>query len=331
MRGFALFTVIFATAVCSRADSTNFLERFSPHFSTNTKILWRAPTEHLPKSLWIYKRLPPQPFSASVVSNAVLLASLPNEVFPKPSTNAFFIWSDLNPCGMRFDSFCIDPGRATISFCSTNQNLSTNDVADDKTVTRWALEYAARFGLKREDLVAENVHAVSNAVGRSETLTNGVCAHRILLARKINGVGFWSDGNNETEGFSIEFGGHGQIRSFSFVWPDLKPALKSLTASPREIIRCIREQSVLVLPDNQPNYFGRIKMLTKAKTFTVIKITPFYLDGVLGEIPPNDAPAKFVTPIAELKAVANFGNSNVAVRLLSPIITSEVDGLLKAE
>ena len=116
MKAFALLIAVFLTAICSHADSTNFLARFSPYFSTDTKILWQVPTNRLPKSFWIYKRLPAQPFSASVISNAVMLASLQDKGFPKPSTNTFFIWSAPDPCGVRFDVFSIQPASGTSSF-----------------------------------------------------------------------------------------------------------------------------------------------------------------------------------------------------------------------
>jgi hypothetical protein len=331
MKAFAFFTAIFATTFSSFAESTNSLERFSPHLSTNTEIQWQAPTNRLPKSFWIYKRLPPRPFSASVISNAVILASLQDKGFPKPSTNAFFIWSAPNPCGMSFSIFSIQPASTTISFSSPNQNLSTDNVPDDETVTKRAFECAARFGLDQAHLIPKNVYSSSNAAGCEETLTNGICARGIFLSRKLDGVGFFGDANNGSEGFSIEFGSRGQIRSFSFVWPNLEPDQKSLAASPKEIIRYIREHKVMVLPDDEPNYFGRIKMLAKAKAFTITKIMPCYGEGVFGEVPTNDVPPEFVTPIAELEAVAEFGNSNATVRLLSPIISSEVNRLLKAK
>ena len=72
-------------------------------------------------------------------------------------------------------------------------------------------------------------------------------------------------------------------------------------------------------------------MLAKAKAFTITNITPYYGEGVFGEVPTNDVPPEFVTPFAELEAVAEFGNSNATVRLLSPIISSEVNRLLKAK
>lgn len=75
---------------------------------------------------------------------------------------------------------------------------------------------------------------------------------RNFLSRKLDGVSFFGDANNGSEGFSIEFGSHGQIRSFSFVWPNLEPDQMSLTTSPKEIIRCIWEHNVIVLPDDKP-------------------------------------------------------------------------------
>jgi hypothetical protein len=68
--------------------------------------------------------------------------------------------------------------------------------------------------------------------------------------------------------------------------------------------------------------------LANAQTFTITKITPYYSEGIFGEVPTNDMPPKFVTPLAELEAVADFGNSNTTVRLLSPILSSEVSRLL---
>jgi hypothetical protein len=328
MKVFAFLTAILVTAFPSFASSTNSLENFSPHFPTNTEILCQAPTKLLPKDFWIYKRLPPRPFSASVISNAVVLASLQDKGFPKPSTNAFFIWSAPNPCGMGFSIFSIQPASTTITFLSPNQNLSTNKIPDAETVTKRAFECAARFGLDQAYLVAKNVYASSNAVGCDQTLTNGICARGIFLSRKLDGISFWGDANNGADGFSIKFGSRGQIRSFSLIWPNLKRDKQCQTASPEEIIRCIREHKVIVLPDDEPNYFGRIKNLAQAATFTITKITPYYSEGVFGEVPTNDVPPELITPIAELEAVADFGNANTTVRLVSPVLSSDVTRLV---
>jgi hypothetical protein len=69
------------------------LEDISPHFSTNTEIIWDVPTNALPKGFRVYKRLP-RVFSATTISNAVVLASFQSKGFPTPSTNQIVIWAD---------------------------------------------------------------------------------------------------------------------------------------------------------------------------------------------------------------------------------------------
>jgi len=332
MKVFAIFATIVTMAFSCFADTsyTSSPEKYNPQFSTNTPIIWQAPTNNLPKSFWIYKRLPPRPFLALVISNAVVLASLQDKGFPKPSTNAYFIWSAPNPCGMGYSIFSIQPSSTTISFSSPKQNLSTNNIPDDETVTKRAFECAAQFGLNRTHLIPKNVYSSSNAAGCDETLTNGVCARGIFLSRKLDGVGFYGDANNGADGFSIEFGSRRQIRSFSFVWPNLEHDQNSSTASPQQIIGCIRGHKIIVMPNpDEETYFQRVESLAKAKTFTITKIVPYYGEGIFGEVPTNDMPPELVAPFAELEAVAGFGNSNVTVRLLSPILSSEVSRLLK--
>jgi hypothetical protein len=114
--------------------------------------------------------------------------------------------------------------------------------------------------------------------------------------------------------------------------PNLEREQKSPTASAQQIIACIRAFKTPSLPNGEEfDYFERIKNLAKATKLTITKITPYYGEGVYGETPTNNEPSRFVTPIAELEAVADFGNSNTTVRLLSPIISSEVNRLLKAK
>ena len=127
------------------------------------------------------------------------------------------------------------------------------------------------------------------------------------------------------DGFWIEFGSRGKVRSFSLVWPDLQQEELQQTASPQQIIACIRAHKTIVLPNaGEETYFQRIKVLAEAKTFIITKVTPYYSEGVYGETPTNDEPPKVIMPIAELDAVADFGSSDLAVRLYSPILASEV-------
>lgn len=323
MRAIAIFAVLFGIASCFAGNTTNSLQQFAPKFSTNTQIVWAAPTNQLPKTIWIYKRRLPLPFSETVLSNAIGLASLQGKAFPTPSTNSFFVWSTPNPCGMSYDVFSIEPASGTISFSSTNQNLFTNDVPGEEVVVKRAFECAGRLGLNSAELVPRSVYGASNAPG-CDSLASGICGRGIFLSRKLDGFCFFGDANNGSDGFSIEFGSRGQIRSFSVVWPNLERFQQRPCFSSKEIIRCIREQKILVVPDdNESNYFQRLKVLARAKTFTVTRITPVYCEGVLGEMPTNNAPAPFITPFAELQAEANFGTDKRSVRILSPLVLRE--------
>jgi|CZKV01.1.fsa_nt_gi hypothetical protein len=317
--------VLFPVVSCA----ANSLERFAPNFSTNTAILWQTPTTNLPTNLWIYKRLPPQPFLASVISNAIAIASLQDRGIPKPSTNDFFIWTPPDCCGMGRSIFGIMPAKAVISYDATNQSLSTNDLPDEATVKKCAFHYASLLGLGNARLIPQNIFCSSNAYGIKST--NGACGKGIFLSRELDGVTFYSNGGvDEADGFSIEFGSHGQVRAFSLVWPNLERGQNCRVASPQEIINCLRARRIIVIPNpDEETYFERLKILSKAKTFIITSVIPRYGDmGTFGEVPTNDVPPKFLVPFAEIEAVASFGNSNAIVKLLSPVLSSEVARLI---
>lgn len=329
MKVFAILLAAFAAIYYSRAEATNSLEQFSPDFPSRTEIVWRAPTNNLPSTFWIYRRSPPRAFSEGVISNAVALASLQGCEIPKPSTNAFFIWSEPNPCGVRFSTFSIQPASATIAYSPNHQNCSTGNIPDGETVTKLAFDCAARLGLDQAQLKAKKVYQGLSGGGCGETSTKNACTRGVLLFRQLDGFSFFGDKNDGVEGLAIEFGRCGQISAFSLVWPTLAPERKCSTASPDEIIRCIRARRVLVIPvDNEPNFFRRINNLTNATDFTITKIAPYYGEGVFGCAPTSDEPPQVIAPFAELEAVADFGKSNMTLRLLSPILSSEVTRLL---
>jgi hypothetical protein len=73
VKTFTSFVLTQALVISSFAAAPT-LEDLSPHLSTNAQIIWKAPTNNLPKSFCIYKKLP-RVFSAAVISNALMLAS----------------------------------------------------------------------------------------------------------------------------------------------------------------------------------------------------------------------------------------------------------------
>ena len=333
MKAFALFAAILLTAFSSSAAPTT-LEDFSPHLSTNAQIIWKVPTNNLPNSFWIYRRLGPRIFPTAVISHAMVLASLPSKGFSQPFTNDFFISEDkgANYPGPRLCIFSIRPKSATISYTMPHSDMGSGEgVPGDTTIVMRAWDAAFQLGVDSKEIMFKNF--TSHFCGSDEKgrdVTNQFCGRGVFLSRQLDGILFMGSGNDGwNEGFWIELGSYGQIRSFSLNWPDLKRYEIHQTATPKQIINCIRARKIIVLPNgDEEKYFEKIKSLANAKKFTVTKITPYYGEGIFGETPTNDVPSEFVTPFSELEVVADFGNSNTTVRIFSPILSSEVIRLL---
>jgi hypothetical protein len=320
MKTLPALAILVAAGFSSLASSKNPLEQFSPHFSTNTEIRWQASTEHLPKSLWIYKRVAPQPFSPLIISNALSLASVLDKGIPEPSMKPFFIWSEPNPCGARHSIFSIQPESSTITYGSPNQVPSPEEVPSDEVVLKQAFECAARLGLDASQCREKNVYSTTNGPGCDQKPSDGVCGRGVFLSRIVDSLTFFGDANNNNaNGFSIEFVRGRKIRSFCYVWPKLERWQICEILDRKEIVQCLWKHEVMLNPEDGSDYFESIKVLGSAKTFTITKITPYYAEGIFGQMPTNDVP-QFIAPFAELEAVASFARSNLTVRILSPII-----------
>jgi hypothetical protein len=322
MKAFAILVTVLAMALTALADPVDSFEIGSPHFSTNTEIIWKAPTNHLPQSFWIYQRKLPHIFSEAVISNAIVLASLQKKGFPKPSTNDYDVDAfdpPTNYPGMIPISFEIMPGDAFLSYWLPNDTDEGN-VPNTQTLVLDALNHARELGLDPAKLVQKSFY------------TDGIRGRGIFFSRRLDGLMFFSpdDQGVGAEGFFFELGSYGKISAFSVRWSDVERYQRQTVASPQEIIQCIRSRKIIVLPDNDGDtYSARLKQIGTAKRLVISKITPYYTDSIFCEIPPDNAPCKFITPVAELYAVADFGNSNMPVHLYAPITSSDVNRLLK--
>lgn len=336
MKSLAILAVILATAFPASAGPPTWQELASRLF-TNVPIVWQAPTDKLPKSFWIYERELPRIFPATVISNAIVLGSLQSKGFPKPPTNDFFIPEDKGPDypGTVATIFGIRPGDANLYYSLPNYSTGSGEqLPSDEMIAARAWKYASQLGLDSAQLVQERIYAHSCDTDQNGQSANHVCGRGVFLSRQLDGIAFFSADNEGTgaEGFSIEFDSYGQIRFFSFRWSTVGRYESQQTASTQEITHCIRAHKTIVLPTpDEEDYFARLKELACAKKLTITKITPYYGEGVFGEVPTNDVPCKFATPFAELEAVADFGNRNATIRLLSPILSSEVIRLLKSK
>ena len=328
MKLFANLAVLL-TATVATVNAQSWQELSSGLF-TNAEIVWRVPTNALPKNLWVYHRLLPHVFPATVISNAVVLGSLQKRGVPKSSTNDFFILKEVPPDWPTSIPTLLGIRPADASLCFSIDSfvpVSQKEIPDDETIIKLARKYAPQLGLDPAKLTQEKIY---NHSCDTDQAFNAVCGRGVFFSRQFDGVSFFSaaDDGESAEGFSIEFGERGKIQAFSVRWSDVERYKNERTASPDEIIRCIRAHKAIVMPNFRDDDFDRLKKLATAKKFTITKITPYYGEGMFGEVPTNDVPCEFATPFAELEAVADFGNSNTTVRLLSPILSSEVVRLL---
>jgi len=332
MKTVILLAVLLAATFSLRAE-TNAMERFSPHLAATTPILWQTGMTNVPNRIWVYRRILPFVFPEAVISNAIVLASLQCKGFPRPTRNEFFIAKEVpaNWCCAVPIIFDISPSNATLSYSNPDQSTSTSGIPDDNVILKRGWKCAMAFGIGAAHCKAKNWTSHFNRDSDDNELTNQICGRGVFLSRELDGMAFWGTGDNGTcEGFWIEFGSQGKIQDFLLNWPNLERFQQQTTATPQEIIACIRAHKVIALPDsNEEHYFERLKALAGAKTFTITKITPYYAEQVFGEQPTNDVPSQFIAPMAELEAVADLGGKQSSCRLYAPILSVDVRRLLR--
>lgn len=309
--GFTIcFAILLARVEVVAAEFT--LEDMSPHFSTNMPIIWQAPTNHLPSSFWIYRKQP-RIFPTATISNAVVLASFQKKAIPKPSRQRTVLWADRFEGEPKPPYLAIEPDLGQISYSLGDRAPQSEKVSNDQTAVERAWDCLARLGIDRAEFIKTNVATLG---------TWGVS-----FPRQIDGIQF----HDESQGFSFQQFGNGTIRSFCLSLPSLEREKQSQIASADQIVSCIRAfKTPLCPPQNDEfNYFERIKTLSKAKRLTITDIALFYAEGTFGEQPKEQEIPRFVSPIAQLEGVADFGETNVTVRVLAPILSVDVNRLLK--
>ena len=222
------------------------------------------------------------------------------------------LWADHPDVEPRPPYFAILPKVGQMSFTLGDRIPdSPQDIARDTATVKRALRCAPLLGVNPADLAPTN--AASAGV------------YGVFLARKIDGVRCLDD----TEGLQMQFGVDGKIRQFCLMWPKLEREESCATSSPAGIIRCIRARKTPVAPlADERDYFGRVKGLARARKLTITQIRVYYGDGMFGEDPAENEPAKHVSPIAELEALADTGTNRVPIRLYAPILSADVKRLL---
>jgi hypothetical protein len=303
---------IFLALFCCFPATAASLEDVSPHFATNAEIIWRVPTNDVPKRLWIYRKLP-HVFSAATISNAVILAGFQKRGFPKPKTNSVVISDEI--AGSTFSEprppcFAIIPEDGIIQYDLGDRWPDLpGEILADRAAVNYAWDCLARLGIDRAQFVKTNIGSFG-----------------VAFPRQIDGIRFQDD----SEGFSIQqYGKDRKLRCFGLTLPTLQRTKEDTAASPQEIIGCIRAFKTPILPNGEEaDYFARVKTMAKARKLTITKLTLFYGEGIYGEDTTNNLRPRWVMPVAYLETTAAFGTSNATLTLAAPILSSDARRLL---
>ncbi len=330
MKTLALFAAILALKISCLAEEPT-LQELSARVFTNASIVWQTSTNELPRSFWTYKIIRPYVFSRETISNAIVLGRLQARGFPEPSTNFTCIEDDCHCSCAIHCFFSIYPDSASLNFSSPLQTNSTDHIPSDDKIAKWAWSCAFQLGIDPAQVTQKNLTTHFNSDTNGNSLLNEISGRGVYLSRILDGIAFNGDGTEGGDGFWIEFGSYDVVRNFSLIWHDLKKVQQIPTASTAQMVQCIRAHKTIVFPEphHEEDYFSTLKKLADTKKLTITKITPCYGEGVFGEIPKNGELETLITPYAELQAIADFGTSNITVRIASPIIKIDVDRLLR--
>jgi hypothetical protein len=288
--------------------------------ATNVQIVWKAPTNHLPKSFWVYRRLP-HIFPETVISNARAIGSLPAKGPVLLWTNkAYIITPPWKGPGKFPSDLVINHEGAMLEFQARNQGMdSATNIPSDEVLAKRAWDYAFQLGVDREQVTQESVE--NRDVQYQKILgveTNQVFWRIVNLSRRIDGFGFFEN----VEGFSAHFGNNGQLKQCSLSWPNLEPFQIQQMPNGEEIVNWIRAGRSMpepeVLEDQDHN---RLHALRNSKKLTITKITPLYGEGFFGEMPKsNDVRSDFVSLMMVLEVAIEPQTTGRALHLLCPML-----------
>ena len=247
--------------------------------SNAVEVIWRAPTNDWPSSLWIY-RVVPQSFSPAVVSNLLAMASFSmvenksvpgQQVYEKDNKSVYFATPDEKR------HLGISPTFGYIEYedlsVAGDFNKPSMSVPSERDAYSLALDYLRQFGIDRSQLAAKpgtNDLAIRRLLStrswRDKDTHKEVrddYEQGVFFVRRVDGV----DVDGITHGgVKIVFGAGARISELKITWRGLEPFQLLPTCTPARIMGEIGLGHAKWLPSS-PNDLRRI---------TITGFTPFY-------------------------------------------------------
>lgn len=290
----------------------------------NAEIVWRAATNHLPASLWVYKEIPAE-FSPQMISNIMALGEFRKTDQKKvpvyyPIREKSLLHFESKDKTRRLD---LVPAFGWIDYSDSKAIVSTKRDGPVEGIptldhaVELAVKYAAQMGIERFELATKQKS--------SELKTRFTAGHRrwddkeldktvletnmvgVNLIRKLDGLDFaggWGSG-----GLWIDFGNRAKVALLKMSWRNLQRHKSYPVASRQTMMEQIkRGEASMVGPPINP---------ADLKKVVIKAITPFYWAGI------GYNPHALVYPFAVLEAHVSLGQTNVALELNCPILIED--------
>lgn len=282
-------------------------------------MVWTAPTNNWPSSLWTYKVVP-QPFSPAVISNLLEMASFTMAGDQSVPGKSGYEKDKIPP--LYFSSpdekrhLGIAPSFGYIEYIDLNAEAQplklSAGVPTDEEAYPLALDYLRKFGIDRSQLATKpstnEIYGPNDLGIRREVRTHGwidkktgkdvedVYRRGIFFVRQLDGVKIDGIVNG---GVFIAFGDNAKIAELRITWRGLEPFELRPTITPTKIMDEIRQGHAQWRPDAP---FGPVKRIT------VTGFEPFYRGQPGGADLPEQQ--RFVDPYVVIYASLGDGGTN---------------------
>jgi hypothetical protein len=321
MKPAVFFILLLTLCVSSLAQNVPFSHLGRPFSYTNLPLVWDAPTNHLPRTVWIYRAVPSE-VSPMTISNSVALGSFTEKdrkkVVGYPRTISY-----ADPSGKR--TLWINSDWSFIDYANSeadNMHISEG-VPSEQQALEMGIALFPKLGVDRnqlakkpnsDELRASFTEGTATLYKTISSLAYATNLHMrgVTFMRSLDGIDF--SGGYARGGCTIEFGHHAKISRIRVAWRKFVRDKLYETVSPDTLGKWITEGKAVwySLPDSPDIPWPEVKKIT------INKITSLYYSEGYSEY---DKPQNWACPFAEMAVTADCGKTNFTFFLDCPILS----------
>jgi hypothetical protein len=321
--------VLFLLTLCATGFAgTVLVPPFGHPFKpTDVDLAWGAPTNGLPRSLWVYRAVR-SGIPAPVVSNLMALGSFTTkdrkEVPNYPHTRFY-----VDRSGKR--DLRIDPDWGYIDYRdhdADDMNMAEG-VPDERKTFELATNLLPKLGINRallarkpnnSDLRTRQIEGTATLwrrPGGGRPYATNLCVRGVIFIRCLDGVDCFGPGIRG--GCTIEFGSHAKVSAIRADWRKLKRDKLYPVTTPEKMLEWIREGKASYFPGQD----WPVGEALSPHKLTITKVTPYYYAEAHGEF---HEPNGWVYPFAKLEARFDTGSTNEPTDIFCPILEEKPIG-----